>query len=276
MLDHLLDGRFNFGISPGGLLSDAEVFGNLDRDRTAMFVEAIDLVLAIWSSTPPYDLRGKFWQISTAKTSILEIGQGALPGPLQRPHPPIFVTAVAPHSKGLVAAAARGWLPISANFLLPKWVASHWPKYEEGCRSVGRIPRADDWRVARSIFVADDMKTAREYALGPASPYRFYYKQILTKMLRNGRGSLFKSDPDAPDDSIDFEKLLDELITWGTPGKVIEDLMAFRGTIGDFGTLLYAGHDWQDRSLALRSMELMATEVLPALGSLPRDLGDVH
>src|SRR5262245_9805101 len=39
MLDHMLDGRFNFGISPGGLMSDAEVFGNLDADRNAMFRE---------------------------------------------------------------------------------------------------------------------------------------------------------------------------------------------------------------------------------------------
>ena len=33
MLDHMLNGRFIFGISPGGLLSDAEVFGNLDANR---------------------------------------------------------------------------------------------------------------------------------------------------------------------------------------------------------------------------------------------------
>src|SRR5580704_2181689 len=67
MLDHLLEGRFLFGISPGGLRSDAEAFGNLDRDRTAMFVEAIDMVLKIWSSEAPYDLAGKFWTISTAR-----------------------------------------------------------------------------------------------------------------------------------------------------------------------------------------------------------------
>src|SRR5687767_14741743 len=42
MVDHMAEGRFIFGISPGGLLSDAELFGNLDKDRTAMFVEAID------------------------------------------------------------------------------------------------------------------------------------------------------------------------------------------------------------------------------------------
>ena len=47
MLDHMLDGRFIFGISPGGLLSDAEAFGNLDADRNAMFLEAINTVLKI-------------------------------------------------------------------------------------------------------------------------------------------------------------------------------------------------------------------------------------
>ena len=57
MLDHLLQGRFLFGISPGGLRSDAEVFGNLDSDRTAMFVEAIDMVLKIWSIRPALQSR---------------------------------------------------------------------------------------------------------------------------------------------------------------------------------------------------------------------------
>ncbi len=59
MLDHMLDGRFNFGISPGGLMSDAEVFGNLDADRNAMFREAIDFVVKIWTSEPPYALEGQ-------------------------------------------------------------------------------------------------------------------------------------------------------------------------------------------------------------------------
>ncbi len=35
--------------------------------------------------------------------------------------------------------------------------------------------------------------------------------------------------------------------------------------VGDFGTLLYAGHDWMDKKLARRSMELMAEKVMPAV-----------
>ena len=61
MLDHMLDGRLIFGISPGGLLSDAELFGNLDANRNEMFLEAINQVLAIWASQPPYNIKGKYW-----------------------------------------------------------------------------------------------------------------------------------------------------------------------------------------------------------------------
>lgn len=266
MLDHLLDGRFNFGISPGGLLSDAEAFGNLDEDRAAMFVEGINMVLDIWKGEPPYNLKGRYWQVSTARTMIPEIGQGIILKPLQKPHPPVVVTAVAPHSKGLVEAAARGWLPITANFLLPKWVASHWPKYVEGCERAGRKADPADWRVAKSVFVADDMKTAREYALGPKSPYRFYYKQLITKMIKSGRGALFKDDPEQPDESITVDAMLERLVIWGTPDKVADDLRKFREEVGNFGTLLYAGKDWLDRDLAQRSMILMAEKVAPALG----------
>src|SRR5438477_241828 len=172
MIDHLLEGRFLFGISPGGLRSDAEVFGNLDGDRTAMFVEAIDMVLKIWSTEPPYRLEGKFWKVTTERTLDIEIGQGAIVKPYQRPHPPIVVTAVAPFSKGVTAAAERGWTPISANFLQPPWVASHWPKYLEGCKNAGRVADRRDWRVAKSIFVADDDAAARRYAKEEGSPYR--------------------------------------------------------------------------------------------------------
>ena len=49
---------------------------------------------------PPYNIEGKYWKISTARTLMPEIGQGLMPKPLQRPHPPIVVTAVAPLLEG--------------------------------------------------------------------------------------------------------------------------------------------------------------------------------
>ena len=265
MLDHLLDGRFNFGVSPGGLLSDAEIFGNLDADRNAMFLEAIEAVLKLWTGEAPYDIDGPTWKITTRRTLTPEIGQGLIARPLQRPHPPIVVTAVAPFSKGVAAAAARGWDPISANFLLPKWVATHRRSYEEGCRSGGRPVEFANWRVAKSLFVADARETARDYATGPNSPYRHYYKSLFTKLVKNGRGNLFKEDPAMPDEALDFEKVFEKLALWGTPEEVADKILAFREEVGPFGVLLYAGHDWADADLARRSMTLMSEQVLPRI-----------
>jgi alkanesulfonate monooxygenase SsuD/methylene tetrahydromethanopterin reductase-like flavin-dependent oxidoreductase (luciferase family) len=267
MLDQLLDGRLIFGISPGGLLSDAEVFGTLDLDRTAMFAESINHILDIWNGEPPYDLKGKHWSISTARTMIPEIGQGVLPKPLQLPHPPIVVTVVAPFSKGITEAAARGWDPISANFLMPVWVKTHWQGYVEGCSRGGREANTANWRVAKSVFVAEDDKTAREYATGPDSPYRFYYSQLLTKMKKGGRLELFKTRRDMPDDEVTLDMICNKLIIHGSPSKVTDEILAFREETGDFGTLLYAGHDWRDRELARRSMVLAAEKVLPAVNA---------
>jgi alkanesulfonate monooxygenase SsuD/methylene tetrahydromethanopterin reductase-like flavin-dependent oxidoreductase (luciferase family) len=267
MLDHLLDGRFNFGISPGGLLSDAEVFGNLNANRNEMFVEAINQVLAIWAGEAPYNIEGKYWKISTQRTLMADIGQGIVGKPLQKPHPPIVVTVVAPFSKGVTEAASRGWDPISANFLVPVWVKSHWPKYVEGCERAGRPADPANWRVARSIFVADDDAKARAYVTAPNSPYRLYYNNLLAKLKMAGRAEAFKESRETPDDAVTLEGVMDKLVIWGSPKKVADELLAFRDQVGDFGTLLYAGKDWLDRDLGRRSMVLLAEKVLPTLNA---------
>jgi alkanesulfonate monooxygenase SsuD/methylene tetrahydromethanopterin reductase-like flavin-dependent oxidoreductase (luciferase family) len=267
MLDHMLDGRLIFGISPGGLLSDAEAFGNLDANRNEMFLEAINQVLEIWSGQAPYNIKGKYWKITTERHLIEDIGQGIIAQPLQRPHPPIMVTAVAPFSKGVTEAAARGWDPISANFLMPAWVKSHWPKYVEGCERGGRAADSSNWRVAKSVFVAKDAAKAKAYATDPDSPYVNYYRSLFTKLKKNGRIELFKTRRDQPDDEVTLQSICDRLIIYGTPDSVADQLLAFQDEIGNFGTLLYAGKDWKDRELGRESMILMAEKVMPQINA---------
>jgi alkanesulfonate monooxygenase SsuD/methylene tetrahydromethanopterin reductase-like flavin-dependent oxidoreductase (luciferase family) len=263
MLDNMLEGRLIVGISPGGLPSDMEAFENLDRDRKAMFLECINTMIAIWTGDAPYNIKGQFWNVSTERTLIPEIGQGTILKPYQRPHPPIVITAVEPFSAGVTAAAARGWEPISANFLLPRWVKSHWDKYTAGCAQAGRRADPANWRVAKSIFVCEDGKVAQAYGKGENSPYRFYYKQLLHKLRKAGRTNLFKESKDAPDESVTLDGVVDRLVMAGTPEEVAEQILALRAETGDFGTLLYAGTDWADPALGKRSMELLAEKVMP-------------
>jgi alkanesulfonate monooxygenase SsuD/methylene tetrahydromethanopterin reductase-like flavin-dependent oxidoreductase (luciferase family) len=150
---------------------------------------------------------------------------------------------------------------------MPAWVKSHWPKYAEGCERAGRPADPANWRVAKSIFVADDDKTAHDYATAPNSPYRYYYRQLFTKLKANGRIELFKTRRDQPDDEVTLDSVCDELIIYGSPEKVADEILAFRERVGDFGTLLYAGKDWADPKLGKRSMQLLAEKVMPKVNT---------
>jgi alkanesulfonate monooxygenase SsuD/methylene tetrahydromethanopterin reductase-like flavin-dependent oxidoreductase (luciferase family) len=274
MFDHLAKGRFIFGISPGALASDAEALGILDQDRNKLFAEAIDVILAIWEREAPYeiDLPNNRFKVSTATTAALEIGRGIMLKPYQRPYPEIVGTVVAPHSKGVIAMGQRDFHPMSANFLLPHWLPSHWNNYAEGKRSVGLVPQTADWRVARTIFVADDDSTAQAYGgTDASSPYRYYYKQMLTKMMMAKRHVIFKKHESEDDSQVTLDRLLDDLVITGTVNEVVDQILALREAVGDFGELVYAGMDMVDAKLGRRSMELMAHEVMPRVNAAIRD-----
>ena len=171
MLDNLFEGRFILGIGAGMLPSDAEALGLLGQDRQAMFVEAIDQVLAIWASAAPYDIKGKFWNISTVKTNWPEVGIGAIVKPYQKPHPFIVGTASDPDSKGLIALGRRGWGPVSSNLLHVNGLPTTGPTTTRARPKAARRPTATSggWRArsssptttARRRPMAATIRTAR-------------------------------------------------------------------------------------------------------------------
>jgi len=274
MFDHIAKGRFILGISAGALRCDAEALGTLQENRQKMFEDCIEVLLEIWKREPPYDIDipGNRYKVTTATQSNAEIGRGHLYKPYQQPRPEIVGTVLAPFSKGVIAMGEKDFHPLSANFLLAKWLPSHWTNYTEGKRKVGQAPDRNDWRIARTIFVADDDKTARRYAIDDSqSPYRYYWQQLYKKMVLGGRQFVFKKEREQPDSELTEDYILDHLVLHGSVNKVVDEILALHEITGDFGELVYAGMDWVDPQLTKRSMELMAHEVMPrvnaALGS---------
>jgi len=270
MLDNLTQGRFIFGISPGALNCDAEVLGMLGQDRNKIFAEAIDVILEIWRRDPPYDidLPDNRFKVSTGQNGNLPVGIGYLSKPFQKPHPEIVGTVLAPFSKGVIAMGERDFHPLSGNFLIPKWLGSHWQNYCEGKARAGVTPDPSEWRVARAVFVADDDATAERYACTDAnSPYAFYHRQFHIKLARSNRLNLFKEDPNQPDETITQDFLMENLVIRGSVNKVVDQILELREVAGPFGELVYAGMDWLDPALAKRSMQLLAEEVMPRVNA---------
>ncbi len=268
LVDNLLEGRLLFGIGAGVLRTDMEALELLDADRGAMFAEAIDHIIALWTKDAPYDLKGKYWNISTTKTQWPEIGLGKVVKPFQKPHPPILGTATEPQSKGLIALGRRGWWPISSHFLHRNHLLSQWGNYAQGCVEGGHHADRANWRVARSIFVADDDKTALAYGGDDAkSPYRFYMNQLTAKLRKGNRLGGFKERLDMPDEDLTLDYIFNNVVIRGSVSRVIDGILELHEKVGDFGTLLYCGKDWTDPALSRRSMELMAEKVMPAVNA---------
>jgi alkanesulfonate monooxygenase SsuD/methylene tetrahydromethanopterin reductase-like flavin-dependent oxidoreductase (luciferase family) len=270
MFDHLSEGRFIFGISPGALAADAEALGILGEDRNRIFAEAIEVILAIWEREPPYDIAfpDNRFPVTTRQSLVAELGVGMMQKPYQRPRPEIVGTVVAPFSKGVIAMGERDFHPLSANFLLPQWLPSHWANYTQGKARAGHTADPADWRVARTVFVADDDTVAARYGGDDAaSPYRFYYRQILTKLRRSNRHEVFKTSRDQPDQEVTLESVLDRLVIRGSVDRVVDQMLALHEEIGDFGELVYANMDWVDPVLARRSLQLMAEQVMPRVNA---------
>ncbi len=270
MFDHLAQGRFVMGVSPGALPSDNEAIGIFDEDRNKIFAEAIDVILAIWERDPPYDIDfpGNRFKVGFARSAALELGVGIMGKPYQKPRPEIVGTVVAPFSPGVVLMGKRDFHPISANFLLAKHLKSHWANYAKGKAEVGQQAHVKDWRVARTIFVADDDKVAARYGREDAkSPYRFYFEQMRAKMKKGNRLYVFKSYKDQPEEEITHDYVMDHCVFHGTVNKVVDQILKMREETGDFGELVYAGMDWVDPALAKRSMQLMAEQVMPRVNA---------
>ena len=196
MFDHLAEGRFVLGISAGALPADAELLGHLNEDRTRIFHEAVDALFATVDD-------GRALQFRSAQQPLQDFQRQDGPRRVRARHGRQAVSETLSrdrrhrggaefverdvlrpqgHSSAVGELSAAAMAEIALGRLRKK-----------GARSVGTAVTPDHWRIARTIFVADDDKVAARYAVEDASsPYRFYYFNLLRKFRVAKRLAGFK------------------------------------------------------------------------------------
>ncbi|MDR8397113.1 MULTISPECIES: LLM class flavin-dependent oxidoreductase [Paraburkholderia] len=265
MFDHMSKGRFIMGIGPGGLASDFEVYKSDHKASGAMLASCYQMIRAIWNTDAPYDLKTAHHEVSIKNTVHEDLGVGLMPVPYQNPFPRVATSAMSNFSSTAKLAGANDWDVISANFNLASTVASHWQAYTDGALSAGVKPDRRNWRVARSVFVADSQAEADEYLARETNALATYFDFMVTHLKAIGYASIFKSRPDMTDDEVNIEHCIREMVIAGDANSVVEQLVAFSEKTGPFGTLLTTFHEWDDEPLWRRSMELTAKQVMPRL-----------
>jgi alkanesulfonate monooxygenase SsuD/methylene tetrahydromethanopterin reductase-like flavin-dependent oxidoreductase (luciferase family) len=262
-LDHLAKGRLNLALGAGSVTADQELYGAEPKNAAEMVDEAIEAVLSFWTSGPPYHFEGKYWKIHLEKSVDTETGIGYIPRPYQQPHPPIAVPGMSRNSPSMRTAARRGFQPFGHCLVPGNVLADCWNTYEEAAHHAGRAPNRADWKVARSIFLADTtreaQRTARTNSLGKNYEY-------IGRLFDKGLGRrIYKRDLAMSDADCNLDYLMTEQIIAGDVDEVLRRLLDLIEETGPFGTLVLMSYDWDDKLSWVRSLELFSKELMPAL-----------
>ena len=198
----------------------------------------------------PFSYSGKLFTIP--ETSLF-------PQPVQKPHPPVWITAQSPYA--LEAAVRRGFNVLTGGFgvsidqlaeygrLFSKVVAEVKPQ---------QSPRIS---VQRAVYVADSVADAREAA------EQARWNKRVTLSLRNHyeRVEYGNAIPVAGQTEPGIDDLLERFLVIGTPDTCIRQIRRLRELVGitHFNCSFWFGDMEQAR--VLRSMERFAQEVMPAV-----------
>jgi limonene 1,2-monooxygenase len=253
-LDHLTRGRINFGVGPGGHLTDARMLGIDPARLRPMMAEALDVVVRLLSDPAPLTVDGSWF---TLRDAVLQLR------PYQRPHPPIAVTSMESPA-GMVLAGRHGAgvlsLTVARGPRGPIDLAAHWRLAEESAQENGRTVNREDWRLVVPVHLAETRREALDDARAGAARFLLDYVEGVT-----GRPRPVPGPPEA---------IIDQMVeagSWvvGTPDDAIAAIERLQERSGGFGCLAVTATEWAPREKVLRSHELMARHVMPRFqGSL--------
>jgi limonene 1,2-monooxygenase len=253
-LDHLTRGRVNFGVGPGGHLTDARMLGIDPARLRPMMAESLEVVMRLMSDPEPLTVEGSWF---TLRDAVLQLR------PYQRPHPPIAVTSMESPA-GMVLAGRHGAgvlsLTVARGPRGPIDLAAHWRLAEESAQENGRTVSREDWRLVVPVHLAETRREALDDARAGAARFLLDYVEGVT-----GRPRPVPGPPEA---------IIDQMVeagSWvvGTPDDAIAAIERLQERSGGFGCLAVTATEWAPREKVLRSHELMARHVMPRFqGSL--------
>jgi len=262
-LDHLSGGRLNLCFGPGSVTADQELYGIDPKNAAEMVAEAIDIILKLWESDPPYEIPGKYWNISLKKYVDEETGIGYIPRPLQQPLPRIAIPGMSRNSPSMQMAGRRGYQPFGHCLVAGNVLADFWKTYEAAALEAGRQPDRSDFKISRSIFLADTTREAQKIARGNSLGQNYEY---IGRLFDKGLGrKIYKRDLNMSDADCNMDYLMTEQIIAGDVDEVLRRLLGLIEETGPFGTLVLMSYDWDDKEAWLNSMNLFANELMPAL-----------
>ncbi len=248
LLDHLTRGRINFGVGPGGHITDARMLGippELLRPRMA---EALDVIVRLLTDPTPLTVETEWFSLTDA---VLQLR------PYQRPYPPIAVTSMeSPAGMQLAGRHGAGVLSLTVakGPRGPIDLEAQWRVAEEEAAKAGREVDRAEWRLSLPVHLAETRREALDDARAGAGAYLLDYAEAITGRPRPVPGPA--------------DRVIDQMVeagSWvvGTPDDAVAAIERLQERSGGFGGLMVWANEWAPRDKVHRSYELFARHVMP-------------
>ncbi|MGI9556461.1 MAG: LLM class flavin-dependent oxidoreductase [Solirubrobacterales bacterium] len=251
-IDHLLEGRLEFGVGRGSQPAEFASFEiGLDTARER-FKESLSIIRRSWTEDS-FAHEGEFWNFPETKV---------LPKPYQQPHPRIWGTAVSDYSvKMMVDYGVHG---IIGPYLTPYELLkeNYFDVWHQAVRDAGRT----DLQLAHNEFIY--VGETEEQVKADAEKDVMWYVKLAAKIWgerdRSKVVDQYSNYADFLDhfEQLSFDEIYQDLSMLGTPDRVSEKVAWFEEQgVDELMAFLSFGGLSQEKSM--RNMEMFATEVMP-------------
>jgi alkanesulfonate monooxygenase SsuD/methylene tetrahydromethanopterin reductase-like flavin-dependent oxidoreductase (luciferase family) len=273
LLDNLLRGRLTLGLGRGSAFNphEYEAFGvspDAEHDRAQMF-EAIELMERAWAGDGSFD--GEHYHVEIPEVR---------PAPVQRPHPPIVLAVLSDET--LRWSAQHGHSVLMPRLQVGRAMnrlAFFREALEEAGHDAETVERlVDGCAMTRTIYVAESEEAAHAELQAAEVRHRGGRAPDVDSapgMVPDPR--LWQATPGAKtaDTKKDAATQLTKTILGSTIGGTPEAVRVEIAKLNDAGVpelmLAFSRGDIPHKKV-LRSMELFATEVMPAFASEPASI----
>ena len=254
-VDHLSQGRFEFGIGRSGAPRAYDILGIPYGESQARFREALTIIKEAWKGRP-FSFEGAFYRFQNATVA---------PSPFQKPHPPIRMAANTLETFTLVGELGL------ALFVGLRDVDI--PELQESLRSYRRAWREAGHAGEPSVYLRIPVYAGLTESGAIEEPRetitQFFRRQADLMKTSVGRAGAGPADRRAARaerlGQLPYEEILRTRVAFGTAAQLIDRLTELREQLGLDGIVIEpnpAGLIPTD--YASRSLRIVANDVMPA------------
>lgn len=255
-VDHISQGRFEFGIGRSGVVRTYDVYGVAYAESQARFREALEIIRLGWKGEP-FSYTGQFYRVDNATV---------VPRPYRQPHPPIRMATTSDETFPL---AGRLGLPIFIGLRTTEIsdLQAQLAPYRDAWREAGHAGEPSVY-LRIPVYVSPTAEGAREEPRESMSA--FFKRQTDLARAAVGRAGAGPADRRQMQAermaALTYDDVLARKVVFGTGPAVVDRLKELQDELGLDGIVAELNPGGLiPPALETRSMELLAREVVPAL-----------